>query len=71
MTLWNRLHSLEHKMGTDRRQPSVLCITDLTDEELACIIAHGTDLLPEQVLALSDADLASLIGTLQARENGE
>jgi hypothetical protein len=67
MTRWRRLSSLERWVAAGGRPAALPRIADLTDLELARVIAHGTDLLPEQVLAFSDTDLSDLLGTLQAR----
>ena len=59
MTLRNRLRALERQVGRDRRAEA---IRKLTDWELATVLARHTGRTPEEVLALSGAELLALAG---------
>ena len=68
MTLRTRLQSLERQVGRDRRADA---IGELTDWELATVVAHHTGRTPAEVLALSGADLLALAGLSAADVLGE
>ena len=68
MTLKNRLRALERQVGRDRRAEA---IRELTDWELATVVAEHTGRTPAEVLALSGADLLALAGLRAADVFGE
>ena len=68
MTLRTRLRSLERQVGRDRRAEA---IRELTDWELATVVARHTGQTPAEVLALSGADLLALAGLSAADVLGE
>ena len=68
MTLRTRLQSLERQVGRDRRAEA---IGELTDWELATVVARHTGRTPAEVLALSGAELLALAGLSAAEVFGE
>ena len=68
MTLRTRLRSLERQVGRDRRAEA---IGELTDWELATVVAEHTGRTPAEVLALSGAELLALAGLRAADVLGE
>ena len=68
MSLRRRVRSLERQVGRDRRPEA---IKELTDWELATVVAGHTGRTPAEVLALSGADLLALAGLRAADVFGE
>jgi hypothetical protein len=67
MSLRRRVRSLERQVGRDRR-PGTL--QDMTDWELATLVAEHTGRTPAEVMALSGAELLALAGLSAAEVFG-
>jgi hypothetical protein len=67
MSLRRRVRSLERQVGRDRR-PGTL--PDVTDWELATLVAAHTGRTPAEVMALSGAELLALAGLSAAEVFG-
>lgn len=65
MTLHHRLHGLERRAASTR-PPAAKTVREMTDWELASLVAVNTGLTANEVLALSDDDLLALA----TREDG-
>ena len=68
MTLKTRLRSLERQVGRDRRAEA---IGELTDWELATVVAERTGWTPAEVMAPSGSELLALAGLRAADVLGE
>lgn len=62
MNLKGRIDKLAGQLGSGPNPWDGRPVQELSDEELALVVAHGTSLSQEQVLALADDELTAIAG---------